>query len=135
MARTPQDITNAELAVLQVLWERGPSNRRDLAELLYPGGGTGSYTTVQKLLERLHAKGYVTQQTGQPQRTFAAAVTREELVGRRLRDVADRLCEGSLTALLTNLVRAESLSRRELQELSDLLDELKKQPRAKGSQR
>src|SRR5438270_282872 len=59
MPRTPQDVTDAELAVLQALWDGGPADRRRLAEALYPGGGPASYTTVQKLLERLQAKGSV----------------------------------------------------------------------------
>src|SRR5262245_7903080 len=101
MARTPHDVTDADLAVLQALWERGPSTRRDLAALLYPGAGTAGYTTVQKLLERLRAKGDVVELPGHAERTFAATVSREALVGRRLRDVADQLCEGSLTAMLT----------------------------------
>jgi predicted transcriptional regulator len=135
MARTPQDVTDAELAVLQALWEHGPSARRDLAARLYPAAGNAGYTTVQKLLERLRAKGYVAEQPGHAERTFAAAVSREELVGRRLREVADQLCEGSVTALLSNLVRAERLSPRELRELSDLLEALKKQPKTKDQRR
>jgi BlaI family transcriptional regulator, penicillinase repressor len=90
---------------------------------------------VQKLLERLQAKGFVAAGPPGEVRTFAAAVSREELVGRRLRDVADRLCEGSLTALVSNLVRSEPLSRKELRELSDLLDQLKKQSRSKDPRR
>jgi len=39
MARTPQDVTDAELAVLQVLWDQGPCTRRLLTDQLYPGGG------------------------------------------------------------------------------------------------
>ena len=59
MARTPQDITDAELAVLQVLWEQGPATIRRITELLYPQGGTSHYATVQKLLERLETKACV----------------------------------------------------------------------------
>jgi BlaI family transcriptional regulator, penicillinase repressor len=132
MARTPQDVTDAELAVLQVLWERGPSSRRQLAQVLYPDGGTASYTTVQKLLERLEAKCHVTQLAGAGVRTFAAAVSRDGLISRRLLNLADTLCEGSLTPLLMNLVRARPLSAGQLQELRDLLDELKRQPRPRN---
>ena len=38
MARTPQDVTDAELAVLQVLWEEGPCTIRRIADRLYPDG-------------------------------------------------------------------------------------------------
>jgi predicted transcriptional regulator len=46
------------------------------------------------------------------------------LIGRRLQDVAEKLCGGSLTPLLTHLVRTRRLSARERQELRDLIDEL-----------
>ena len=131
MARTPQDVTEAELAVLQVLWDRGPANRRQLADVLYPGGSPAHYTTVQKLLERLEAKGYVGQRRGEGPLVFAAAVSREEFISRRLQAMADKLCEGSLTPLLTNLIRARRLSGRQLDELRDLIDELKQQARGK----
>jgi predicted transcriptional regulator len=134
MARTPQDVTDAELAVLQVLWEAGPANRRRLTDSLYPGGGPAHYTTVQKLLERLEAKGYVVQHPDQSSVTFRAAVDREELISRRLQAMADKLCEGSLTPLLTNLIRTQPLSEKELQALRDLIDTLK-QAKARGKQR
>ena len=50
------DVTDAELAVLQTLWEHGPATIRQLADILYPGGKAAQYGTVQKLLERLEGK-------------------------------------------------------------------------------
>jgi BlaI family transcriptional regulator, penicillinase repressor len=135
MARTPQDVTGAELAVLQLLWDKGPANRRQLTDALYPDGGAAHYTTVQKLLERLEAKGFVAEQPGAGLRTFAAAATRDQLISRRLFDVADSLCEGSLTPLLMNLVKARRLTAHELQTLRDLIDELKHQLKPKGNRR
>lgn len=135
MGRTPHDVTDAELAVLQALWDGGPATRRRLADLLYPDGGPVTYTTVQKLLERLEAKGFVTQARGPEGLTFAAAVARDDLISRRLLDVADKLCGGSLTPLLMNLVRARRLTPAELQELHDLIDDLSRRPRRKGDKR
>jgi predicted transcriptional regulator len=136
VARTPQDVTDAELAVLQVLWEHGPATRRQITDALYPGGGPAHYTTVQKLLERLQAKGHVERGEAAGVLTFTATLGREQLISRRLRDVADKLCGGSLTPLLMNLVRSRPLSTRELRELQDMLQKLqgpsgkgKKQPR------
>jgi predicted transcriptional regulator len=135
MPRTPRDVTDTELAILHILWEQGPANRRQLTDALYPGGGPAQYATVQKLLERLEAKGYVTHQRLQGVLTFTAALDREELIQRRLLDLADKLCEGSLTPLLMNLVRARRLSVQELQELQDLVHELGRQPPPKGERR
>src|SRR6266446_3763208 len=132
MARTPQDVTDAELAVLQLLWEDGPATRRLLMDRLYPGGSAAHYTTVQKLLERLETKGFVLADRSRPVVTFCARVSREDLINRRLQDVAEKLCEGSVTPLLMNLVRAGDLSAAELKALHDLVNELRRMPKTKG---
>jgi predicted transcriptional regulator len=124
MARTSQDVTEAELAVLRRLWERGPATIRRLAEDVYGQDGTSSYATVQKLLDRLEAKGYVARDRSGAVHVFAAAVQRDELIGRRLRAVADTLCGGSLTPLLTHLVRGHRLSDQERQALRALVERL-----------
>lgn len=135
MARVSQDVTDTELAVLQVLWERGPSSRRQITDLLYPDGGPAHFTTVQKLLERLEKKGHVQRSSDDGPVTFTATTGREELISRRLLDVADKLCGGSLTPLLMNLVRAKPLTPRELQELQELLHEQSKQRRPRNKPR
>jgi BlaI family transcriptional regulator, penicillinase repressor len=133
MARTPQDVTETELALLQILWEGGPATIRHLTDVLYPGGGTAQYATVQKLLDRLEAKGYVRRDRTPPAHTFTAALTRDDLVGRRLQDMAEKLCGGSLTPLLTHLVRSKGLTSRQRQELRDLID--KPDMRGKGKKK
>jgi predicted transcriptional regulator len=111
------DVTDTELQVLRHLWDHGASNRRQITDALYPEGGPAHYTTVQKLLERLEAKGFVRSQMDGAIRIFTALVPREQLIRQRLRDVAEKLCDGSLTPLLTNLVDADSLSADEIAEL------------------
>jgi predicted transcriptional regulator len=124
MARTARDITDAELAVLQVLWDKGPATIRRITEELYPSGGTASYATVQKLLERLEGKGCVQRDRKGPVHLFTASIDRDELVGRRLQSLAEKLCGGSWTPLLTHLVQAKKLSSAERQALRALIDEL-----------
>ena len=124
MAVARPDVTDAELAVLEELWRLGSATRRQLADALYPGGGPAHYTTVQKLLERLEAKGHVAADRSTAVRTFTATVAREQIIQRRLRDVAEKLCGGSLTPLLMNLVRAKPLSAAELRELQALIADL-----------
>lgn len=135
MARIPQDVTDAELAILQALWDEGPAPIRRLTDLLYPGGGAAHYATVQKLLERLEAKDCVRRDRRQSAHLFVAAIAREELIGRRLEEVADKLCGGSLTPLLTHLVRARRLSARERAELRALIDQLDTEKRTRGDRR
>ncbi|HEV3143322.1 MAG TPA: BlaI/MecI/CopY family transcriptional regulator, partial [Gemmataceae bacterium] len=79
MARTPQDVTEAELNVLELLWAKGPATIRQLADALYPGGGATQYATVQKLLERLESKDCVRRDRSGGVRRFAATMEREDL--------------------------------------------------------
>lgn len=124
MARTPRDVTEAELAVLRVLWDQGASSVRQIVEQLRDGRQAVQTATVQKLLERLEAKGWVGRdRSGEVQRFFAAA-GRDDLIGRRLQGIAEELCEGSLTPLLSHLVKREKLSAADKQALRDLIDQL-----------
>jgi predicted transcriptional regulator len=131
MGRPAQDITESELAVLRVLWERAPATIRQLADVLYPGGGPAQYATVQKLLERMEAKGYVRRDRSIYVHMFTAALDRDELIGRRLRALAEMLCDGSLTPLMTHLARARPLTDDERRELRAIIDEPGKPKRGK----
>src|SRR5437667_10304464 len=131
MARTPQDVTDAELAVLQLLWEEGPLPIRRLTEALYPQGKTAQYATVQKLLERLEAKNCVARDRSQAVHVFSATIDRDEPVGRRLRQLAAKLCGGSWTPLLTHLVQTEQLTPRDREALRQLNDHLHRPPATK----
>jgi predicted transcriptional regulator len=124
MKRDPQDLPDAELSVLQMLWERGASTIRELSDALYPKGTDAHYATVQKLLDRLEAKGCVARDRSTWAHVFRALIDRDQIIGRRLQAVAEKLCGGSLTPLLTNLVRAKQLTLKEKRELRKLMDEL-----------
>src|SRR5207244_10266568 len=118
MARTPEDVTDTELAILQILWDQGPSTRRQITDVLYPRGGPAQYATVQKLLERLEAKGFVAAKNrGQGVLTFTVSVDRDELISRKLQEMAEKLCGGTMTPLLIYLVVAQPLSARPIRAL------------------
>jgi BlaI family transcriptional regulator, penicillinase repressor len=124
MSRTPQDVTDAELAVLQALWERGTATVRQLAETLYPEKTGAHHATVQKLLERLETKNCVARDRSVWPYVFQPAIDREDLIGRRLQTTADKLCDGSFEPLLTHLLRGKRLSAEQRRSLRGLLDEL-----------
>jgi predicted transcriptional regulator len=124
MSRNEVDVTDAELALLTALWDHGSAPIRRLAELVYGDAGPSAYATVQKLLERLERKRCVSRDRSGSVHVFAAAVERDELIGRRLRAVADSLCGGSFTPLLTHLVEGEGLSAKDRDELRSLIDRL-----------
>lgn len=124
MAKPAADVTEAELSVLQFLWNAESATMRQVMEALYPEGGPSAYATVQKLLERLEAKGLVERTRPDGLLRFHPLVSRDDLIARRLRRVAEQLCDGSLTPLLSHLVRADNLTARERAELRTLLADL-----------
>jgi BlaI family penicillinase repressor len=135
MARPRTDISDTQLSVLQVLWDRGPQTIRQITDLLYPRGSASYYATVQKLLDRLEEKHYVKRDRSGAAHTFAATIERDDLIGQRLQAMAEKLCGGSLTPLLTNLVRAKRLSDSERRDLRSLIDELDKNKTTKSKDR
>src|SRR5260370_40019123 len=110
MARTPQDVTEYELAILQALWESGSATIRQLTDVVYPDGGTAQYATVQKLLERLERKEFVRRDRSGSSHVFSAAIGREELLGRRLQDTAGQLRGAWLTPPLQPPVRTRRVA-------------------------
>jgi predicted transcriptional regulator len=123
MACPPQDITETELAILEVLWKKGPRTTRQITGVLYPRGTFSHYATVQSLLLRLEDKGLVTRDREARAHVFAAALAREEVLGRKLGRLAERFCKGSLSPLLTHLVKSKGLTAEERRQLRALLDE------------
>ena len=127
MPRPPQDVTDAELAILEVLWDRGSATVREIAERLYTEYSASQHATAQKLLERLEAKDCVVRDRDVWPHVFAATIDRQALIGRRLQQTADRLCDGSLQPLVTHLLKTGRLSAEERLSLRKLLDELEQQ--------
>lgn len=122
MARSPKDVTEAELAILRALWDGGDLSVREVADAV-----ASQVPTVQKLLERLEDKGWVERDRTGPVQRFRATAERDELIGRRLRGIAEQLCEGSMTPLLSHLVQT-GLSPADRQTLRNLIDELDQEP-------
>ncbi|MGF1580998.1 MAG: BlaI/MecI/CopY family transcriptional regulator [Gemmataceae bacterium] len=134
MARTPQDITEKELAVLQILWDDGPSTIRYIRDALYPQSPTTThYATVQKLLDRLEEKFAVSRDRTQNVHVFRAMINRDALIGQRLQTMAEELCGGSWTPLLTNLVQNQKLSDKDRKQLRQLIDQLDPTPEQPAS--
>ncbi len=128
MVRKGRDVTDAELAVMQMLWEHGPATIRQLTERLYEDVES-QYSTVKKLLERLEAKECVSRDRSEAVHVFSAAVGRDEIIDRRLQEVSDTLCEGSIAPLLSHAAKYEGLTQRQRDLLHSLIDDLEKRTR------
>lgn len=113
--------TDAELALLSVLWERGPSTVREVHARLEDGVG---YTTVLKILQIMTEKGLVTRDESTRAHVYAAAQAREETQGRLVGDLVDRAFAGSASKLVMNALAQRPATREELDEIRRLLDDL-----------
>lgn len=129
MPREPQDVTEAELAILQALWKQPRASIRQLTDALHPAGDASEYATVKKQLERMEAKGLVERDRSLFVHLFRAAVDRQELLGRRLRHLADKLCEGSFAPIVSFLGQAKPLSAHEREILRQLIEAPEPPPR------
>jgi BlaI family transcriptional regulator, penicillinase repressor len=119
-----QKVTEAELGVLEFLWDHGETTTREITDALYPRGATSDVATVQKLLHRLEAKGYVRRDRSPFAHRVQASVSRTDFAGHQLQAMAERLSGGSLTPLLMHLVERQSLSAAEREKIRRLLEEL-----------
>jgi predicted transcriptional regulator len=121
---TQPPISETEQAVLKVLWDRGPGTVREILAALVEQGHSWAYTTVQTLLTRLTAKGYVAADRTGPAHVYRSAVSRGELLQQRLSDLADTFCEGTASPLMLALVEGSEFTPEEIARFRQLLDKL-----------
>lgn len=117
-------VTDGELAVLEVIWKRGDPTSRDIARAIYDDVSDSKTATVQKLLERLESKGCVDRDRSERAHRFRARVSREDFLEDRLRALAEQVCEGSLAPLVTTLLRSRDLTAQDRDDLRKLVDDL-----------
>jgi predicted transcriptional regulator len=122
-ARGPT-ISEAELEVLKVLWEHTSGTVREINTILRRQGRRWAYTTVQTLLQRLESKGHVQSDKTGTAHVYRASVSRDDLLSRRLRELADQFCDGTASPLLLALVGDSRLTADEIKQLRQLLDQL-----------
>jgi len=118
--------TDAELAILRVLWDRGPSTVRDVHEALRESQG-GGYTTVLKQLQIMTDKGLVTRDESERAHVYAPRLSQQRTQRQLLGDLVDRAFSGSPTKLVLQALAGHKASPRELRDIRALLDELEKE--------
>ena len=117
-----QPLANAELAVMELLWQNDHLTARDIRERLYRGATKAQHGTVQRLLQRLEDKGYVKRDRRLFVHLFSAAISRHAYAGRQLESLADKLTAGSFAPLITHLIEHKKISRAEINRIKALLD-------------
>ncbi|HVQ27946.1 MAG TPA: BlaI/MecI/CopY family transcriptional regulator [Vicinamibacteria bacterium] len=127
MAKT-QRPTPAELDILRLLWELGPSTVREVHERLERERPTG-YTTVLKLMQIMTDKGLVSRDEAARAHVYSATSPEQHTQRQLVRDLVDRAFGGSASKLVMQTLSARSTSREELGRIRELLDRLEGEKR------
>ena len=115
--------TDAELAILRVLWSRGPSTVRQVHEAISRDRETG-YTTVLKLMQIMTEKGLVERDESERTHVYQARFTQEATQQRLVSDLLEKAFGGSASQLVMQALAAKPASADELAQIRRLLDEL-----------
>jgi predicted transcriptional regulator len=119
LVRSRRKPTDAELAILRVLWTRGPSTVRDVAEAM---GREGAYTTVLKLMQIMTDKGLVKRDDSTRSHVYTAASSQDKMQTQLVTDLLDKVFAGSAAKLVLQALDAGKASPEELAEIRKLLD-------------
>ena len=122
----PPRPTDAELGILRVLWQRGPSTVREVQEALNEARPTG-YTTVLKTLQIMTEKGLVRRDEQQRAHVYRAEHAQHQTQRQMVVDLLNRVFDGSASNLLMHaLATKKGASREELSQIRDILDEFER---------
>jgi BlaI family transcriptional regulator, penicillinase repressor len=116
--------TDSELAILRVLWERGPSTVREILEN-HSDPDIG-YTTILKFMQIMHGKGLVARDDRNRTHVYRAAQAAEKVQTGMLANLLHRAFGGSARNFLVSALSASKVSKQELKEIRKLLDQMEK---------
>lgn len=119
MKPSPKKPTNAEVAILRVLWTRGPSTVRDVAKVM---GREDAYTTILKLMQNMTDKRLVRRDESARTHVYEAACTEDETQRQLVIDLLERVFDGSASKLVMQALAAAKTSPAELAEIRKLVE-------------
>jgi len=111
--------TDAEIAILRVLWARGPSTVREVAEAM---GREGAYTTVLKILQIMTDKGLVRRDESARTHVYKATSSEDHTKRQLVTDLLDKVFEGSAGKLVLQALSTGKATPEEIAEIRKLLD-------------
>src|SRR5262245_4742516 len=123
MSNAPRP-TDAELSILRVLWEHGPSTVRQVSDELNRQRETG-YTTVLKLMQIMTEKGLLLRDESSRTHVYRPKISQEKTLRQLVNDLLHRAFGGSAQKLVMQALAAKKASRAELDEIQKLIDEMK----------
>ena len=118
--------TKSELEILQVLWEHGPSTVRFVNDTLNRQKRAVQYTSTLKLMQIMADKGILDRDETNMKHIYRPAMEEQKTKGFLLERFVDTMYNGSPSKLLMQLLGNKKTSKKEMQEIKDLLDKLNK---------
>lgn len=118
-----RDLTERELEVMHVFWKHGAGTAQEVRDRLAESGPDLAYTTVATLVRLLHEKGFLEPLNSERPFRYRPVRSYEEVSGRLLGDVVERVFLGSREQLLVRLVGQGKLTARERAVLAQVLEE------------
>ncbi|HYP02318.1 MAG TPA: BlaI/MecI/CopY family transcriptional regulator [Pyrinomonadaceae bacterium] len=115
--------TDAELEILNVLWQRGASTVREVHEAISRTKPAAGYTTVLKLMQIMAEKRLVRRDESQRAHVYEAQLAREQTQRQLIGDLLERAFDGSATKLVMQALSAKQTSPEELSTIREMLDE------------
>jgi BlaI family penicillinase repressor len=115
-------LTELQLAILHVLWERGEATSREVREALLPTRSL-ALTTVATLLSRLERKGVLDHRRRGRAHVFRPTITRSEVRRNMVRELADNLFDGRPSQLVSHLLLSSPVDLDEIRRMRQALDE------------
>ncbi len=120
--KTTRILTEQELEIMKVVWERKTGTVRDVYEALRERK-TVAYTTVMTMMNILESKGHLVKRPEGRAYVYEPSQTRTQVVGGMVEDFVDRVFDGAAQPLVLSLLRERKLSKSDLEEISRLIDE------------
>jgi predicted transcriptional regulator len=117
--------TEAELAILQILWQRGPSSVREVHDALSGSRETG-YTTTLKLMQIMLDKGLVKRNAESRSHIYEAGVGEKDVQSQMLSRFVDSTFRGSASQLVLQALGNHKASKKELEEIKALIEQIEK---------
>ncbi len=117
-------LSPAETEVLRIIWQLGSGTVQQVHAGL-PAGREIAYATVQTLLRRLEAKGYLTHATEGRAHVFSPAIKQADVISRTVGDFVERLYGGDPVPLMMHLADSASLDAADIKRLKNLINKAK----------
>lgn len=118
--------TESEYQILQILWEKGPSNVRQVNDTINLTKDAG-YTTTLKLMQIMADKGLVERDTSTRTHVYTAAISQEDTQGELLNSFLQKTFKGSAMSLVMQTLGNHKASKEELKEIKRLINQLEKE--------